>query len=170
MKSRREDRPQRCAERVGRRTGLRLAAEGRPRRWFGQSDLHDYTIQADVRGSIVNDKRPDIGLIAQGYTFFLQGEVQQLQLQAWESVLRVNKTLAYSWQPNTWYTMKLQVASQGGKCMLRGKVWPRGEKEPAGWSVETEDPMPNKSGSPGLFGNATNAEIFLDNIKVYPNS
>jgi hypothetical protein len=142
----------------------------RSRSWFGHSDLHDYTIQADVRGGIVNVKTPDIGLIAQGYTFFLQGEYQQLQLMAWEPQLRVNKVLSYKWQPNTWYTMKLQVALQGGKAVLRGKVWPRGQAEPAQWSVEAEDVMPNREGSPGLFGNATNAEIFLDNIKVFPNT
>jgi hypothetical protein len=142
----------------------------RSRCWFGQSDLHDYTIQADVRGGIVNQKMPDIGLIAQGYTFFLQGEHQQLQLMAWEPQLRVNKTLSYNWQPDTWYTMKFQVALQDGKAILRGKAWPRGEQEPQQWSVEAEDEMPNRQGSPGLFGNATNAEIFHDNIQVFPNS
>jgi hypothetical protein len=142
----------------------------RSRSWFGQSDLHDYTIQADVRGSVINEKTPDIGLIAQGYTFFLQGEYQQLQLMAWEPQLRINKVVSYTWKPTTWYTLKFQVALQDGKAVLRGKVWPRGQSEPAEWLVETEDEMPNREGSPGLFGNATNAEIFLDNIKVYPNT
>jgi outer membrane protein assembly factor BamB len=142
----------------------------RSRCWFGPSDLHDYTIQADVRASIANDKSPDIGLIAQGYTFFCKGETQQLELQAWESVKRVNKTVPFQWKPNTWYTMKFQVGLQGGKSVLRAKIWPSGEQEPTAWAVEAEDEMPNKTGSPGLFGNATNAEIFLDNITVVPNS
>lgn len=141
----------------------------RSRCWFGQSDLHDYTIQADVRGSILNEKRPDIGLIAQGYTFFLLGEDQHLQIQAWEPQLRVNKQLAFAWKPDTWYTMKFQVALQGGVAQLRGKAWERGQEEPPKWTVETEDVMPNQAGSPGLFGNATNAEVFLDNIQVFPN-
>ena len=38
----------------------------RSRSWMGHSDMHDYTIQADVRGSVVDGKMPDIGLIAQG--------------------------------------------------------------------------------------------------------
>jgi len=35
--------------------------------------------------------------------------------------------------------------------------------------VELEDSRPNTQGSPGLFGNATNAEIFIDNVTVTPN-
>ena len=142
----------------------------RSRAWFGHADLHDYTIQADVRGSIVNQKMPDIGLIGQGYTFFLLGEDQELQIQAWEPQLRVNKLLHFEWKPDTWYTMKFQVAVEQGKAQLRGKVWPRGQEEPKQWIIETDDLMPNRAGSPGLFGNAQNAELFLDNIKVYPNS
>ncbi|MGE3778261.1 MAG: PQQ-binding-like beta-propeller repeat protein [Pirellulaceae bacterium] len=142
----------------------------RSRCWFGQSDLQNYSIQADVRGGMVNDKMPDIGLIAQGYTFFMRGETQQLELQAWESVKRVHQVLDFKWQPNTWYTMKFQVAASDGKAVLRGKVWPRGESEPEQWTVQVEDAMPNQTGSPGLFGNATNAEVFLDNIQVIPNT
>jgi hypothetical protein len=66
--------------------------------------------------------------------------------------------------------MKFQVSTVDGKTQLRGKVWPRGDKEPAPWTAEVEDATPNLTGSPGLFGNATNAEIFLDNITVQPNS
>jgi hypothetical protein len=136
--------------------------------WFGQPGLHDYTIQADVRGSRAADKMPDIGLIAQGYTMDLKGE-QTLQIRAWDAQLRVEKSIAFTWQPDSWYTMKFQVAVQGDKSVLRGKVWPRGQPEPSQWIIETADEMPNKTGSPGLYGNATNAEIFLDNIQVFDN-
>jgi hypothetical protein len=138
--------------------------------WFGQSDLHDYTVQADVRGAIVGERMPDVGLIAQGYTFDLQGINQKLEIRAWDSQLRIAKTVDFAWKPNAWYTMKFQVATEGGKALLRGKVWPQGEKEPDQWMVTAEDPSPNKTGSPGLWGNATDAEIFLDNIKVQPNA
>lgn len=138
--------------------------------WFGQSDLHDYTIQADVRGAQVGDQMPDVGLIAQGYTIDLQGVNQKLQVRAWDSAFRIEKNVAFAWKPNTWYTMKFQVATKDGKAELRGKVWPRGEKEPEQWTLTAEDGAPNQTGSPGLYGNATNAEIFLDNIKVQPNT
>jgi hypothetical protein len=53
--------------------------------------------------------------------------------------------------------------------VLRGKVWPRDQQEPEAWTVEAVDQSPNRSGSPGLFGNAKDAEIYLDNLQVYEN-
>jgi outer membrane protein assembly factor BamB len=160
----------------------------RSQAWMGQADLHDYTIQADVRGSQKNGKMPDIGLIAQRYTLDLMGQnqqlgqqqaegesaekiaKQQLQIRTWPPVLsRMGKTMPFEWKPDTWYTLKFQASNQGSKAVLRGKVWQRGTPEPKEWTIEAEDIAPNKTGSPGLYGNATNAEIFLDNITVTPN-
>ena len=52
---------------------------------------------------------------------------------------------------------------------LRGKVWPRGEAEPAEWQIEASDATPNRVGSPGMFGNSQDAEFYIDNISVTPN-
>ena len=51
-----------------------------------------------------------------------------------------------------------------------GKVWIRGEDEPEAWTVEARDDAPNRAGSPGLYGNANDAEITLDNIRVFSNA
>ncbi|HEX7377900.1 MAG TPA: hypothetical protein VF278_12340, partial [Pirellulales bacterium] len=67
-------------------------------------------------------------------------------------------------------TMKFQASVEEGKAVLRGKVWPKGEKEPDEWAIEAVDDAPNVIGSPGLFGNAQDAEIFLDNIEVRENN
>jgi hypothetical protein len=83
---------------------------------------------------------------------------------------RFAKTVPFEWKPDTWYTLKFQSENKGGEAVLRGKVWPRGDKEPEEWQVEAADKTPNTVGSPGLFGNAQVSEIYLDNIKVYPNS
>ncbi len=139
--------------------------------FFGQTDLHDYTIQADVLGNIKNNKTPDIGLIAQGYILDMRGASQELEIRSWGTQLnRVHKTIAFSWKPDVWYTIKLQASVENDEAVLRGKVWPRDEKEPTDWSATLIDPQPERTGSPGLFGNATDAEIFLDNIEVTPNS
>jgi hypothetical protein len=76
----------------------------------------------------------------------------------------------------------LQVSVEGDKGVLLGKVWPRDEKEPADWTIKAEDSIPNREGSPALYGYAKNipgsvaeaqknpgAEIFYDNVKVTPN-
>ena len=117
---------------------------------------------------------PDIGLIAQGYTMDLKGESKSLQIRSWVPQLRMAKTIPFSWKPNLWYTMKFMatVEKQNGatRAHLFGKVWPRDEEEPAAWTIEAYDASPNLSGSPGLFGNAKDAELFLDNIKVTANN
>jgi outer membrane protein assembly factor BamB len=138
--------------------------------FFGQSDLKDYTIQADVLGHEKDRKMPDIGLIAQGYILDLRGASQELQLRTWGAQMRVGETIKFAWKPDVWYRMKFRASVEDNKAVLRAKVWPRDEKEPADWAATLIDPQPVRSGSPGLFGNATDAEIYLDNIEVMPNS
>jgi hypothetical protein len=141
----------------------------RSRSWMGQSDLHDYTIQADVRGAENDGKLPDIGLIAQGYTLDLQGAEQKLEIRTWVTQRRMAKTLDFPWEPDRWYTMKLRASVEGGMATLKGKIWPRGTEEPAEWTLEATDSSPNLAGSPGLYGNATVAELYLDNLHVTAN-
>ncbi|HUY33222.1 MAG TPA: PQQ-binding-like beta-propeller repeat protein [Pirellulales bacterium] len=138
--------------------------------WMGRPDLRDYTIQADLRGSVRNGKQPDMGLIAQRYTLVLLGNAQELRIQSWTPELaRFSKTVSFPWKPNVWYTAKFRAAVEDGKAVLKGKVWPRGEDEPGEWTVEAVDEAANLTGSPGLFGNASDAEVFLDNITVTAN-
>ena len=144
----------------------------RSQSWMGPTDLHDYTIQSDVKGDIKNEKMPDMGVINQRYTLSLQGAAQALQIRSWTARLdlRFAKTIPFEWKPNTWYTMKFQASNENNKAVLKGKVWVRGEPEPEAWTIEATDDTPNKIGSPGLFGNATDAEVFIDNVKVTPNT
>jgi hypothetical protein len=141
----------------------------RSRCWIGHSDLHDYTIQADIRGASQDGKLPDIGLIAQGYVLDLMGESQQLQIRSWYPQLRMAQTVSFPWKPDQWYTMKLRASVEDGQAILRGKVWLRDQTEPDAWTLEAVDSSPNTNGSPGLFGNAKDAEIYLDNLQVYEN-
>jgi outer membrane protein assembly factor BamB len=144
----------------------------RSRGWLGQSDLSNYTIQADVMSAESTEKKmADIGLSAQGYTLDLQGDQQKLQVRLWDSQLeRFSKTIDFKWKPNVWYTMKLQASIVDDNAVLKAKVWPRDEKEPAKWTLEATDDLPVYEAAPGMFGNASNAEITLDNIKVFPNT
>ena len=135
---------------------------------MGPVQLHDYTITADVKAGAAA-KLPDIGLIAQRYTLDLMGENQQLQIRTWPAQLRMARTVSFQWKADTWYSVKFQASIEDGKAVLRGKVWPRGQSEPESWTVTATDPASNLQGSPGLFGNATNAEIFIDNVSVVSN-
>lgn len=140
------------------------------RSYFGPSNLHDYTIQAEMQGNIMNKKIPDMGVIAQGYTLEMQGEHQKLYLSSWISHdFRTHTEVDFKWEPSKWYVVKLKVSNQDGKAVAEGKVWPKGDPEPAEAQIKIVDETPNIQGSPGLFGNATNAEIFIDNVTVTPN-
>jgi outer membrane protein assembly factor BamB len=136
--------------------------------FLGPASLSDYTIQADLRGAKNGRKRPDMGLIDSGYTLDLMGNHQALQLRSWPSVLRIEKTVDFPWDPDVWYTMKLRVDEQGDKALVRGKVWRRGEPEPSEWTVTAEDPQPIRHGSPGIYGYSA-AEILYDNLQVTGN-
>jgi hypothetical protein len=137
--------------------------------FMGHTDLANYTIQADVLANIKDNKVPDIGIIAQGYILDVRGAHQELQLRTWGTQMRVGTTMKFPSTPNVWYTMKLRVEPKGDASVAVGKVWPRGQKEPSEWTIKLVDPQGVHQGSPGLFGDATNAEIFLDNITVRPN-
>lgn len=139
--------------------------------WMGHPDFHDYTIQSDVYCLNREEKLPDIGLIAQRYTLDLMGASQQLQIRTWTPQLnRFSVSVPYQWQPETWYTMKFRAETEGQRAVLKGKIWKRGEPEPDDWTVTGVDELGNVSGSPGLFGNAKDAEIFYDNLTVTPNN
>lgn len=142
----------------------------RSQSWMGWTTLHDYTVQADFFGTEANGKMPSMGLIAQRYTLDLMPS-QELQIRSWTSrvELRFAKTIPFEWSPNQWYTMKFQAANENGAAVLRGKVWKRGEAEPDAWTIEASDATPNTIGSPGVFGNATDAEFYIDNVKVTAN-
>ena len=117
---------------------------------------------------------PDMGLIAQRYTLDLMGASQQLQVRSWppQVATHFSKTIPFAWEAGRWYTIKFEArtrAATGGKAaaaVLRGKVWPRGEAEPAEWTVEAVHEAGNLQGSPGFFGNSKDSEISIDNVSV----
>ena len=144
------------------------AARGlhRANTYLGAPDMAGYTIQADLFGTKKRRAVPDMGLIANRYTLDMMGYHQQLQIRTWAAELRMAKTVPFAWEPGVWYTMKMQVEIEGDKAHIRGKVWPRDEPEPATWSIQAVDPLPNRSGSPGIYGYSP-AEIYYDNLKVW---
>ncbi len=145
--------------------------------YIGLPDQTDYTIESDVYGTKVRSDLPDIGIEANRYTLFLGGNIQQLRLYSWDALPRIDKTIQFPWKPNTWYRMKLTVKVDEKKAIVRGKVWERGGEEPKDWTIELEDPVPNREGAPALYGYAAGiidaknpgTEIYYANVKIAPN-
>jgi len=148
----------------------------RCRPFMGPADFSDYTIQADVRGLDRRRQMGDIGIVAQRYELVLFGNHQRLELQPWQPEVQRTVKVDYKWNPNAWYTMKLEVQSVGGgRVRARGKVWPRGETEPAAWTIERVDPIGSLKGAPGLYADAPSqagggSELYYDNIRVFKNT
>jgi len=147
----------------------------RSQSWIGPNDISDYTIQADFfatdrKGPAPSDALPNMGLICQRYTLDLQGS-QRLQIRSWTPrlELRFAKTIDFAWEPKTWYTVKFQSENVADGVTLRGKVWQRDQPEPQDWMIEATDKTPNTHGSPGISGNSTDAEFYIDNVKVMKN-
>src|SRR5687767_162523 len=141
----------------------------RSRAYIGPSDLSNYTVEADVMATTKRRQTGDAGIIAQRYVLTLYGNIQTLHLEPWQPETARTKTIPYAWKPDAWYRLKLQVENlPDGKTRARGKAWPVGEAEPAAWMIERVDPIPNRQGAPGVFGNGL-AELYFDNVKVYAN-
>jgi outer membrane protein assembly factor BamB len=141
----------------------------RSRAYMGPSDWSNYTVESDVFATQKRRQQGDAGVIAQRYVLTLYGNSQMLHLEPWQPETKRTVAIPYAWKPDTWYRLKLQVENTpDGKTRARGKVWPAGEAEPAAWMIERIDPIPNRQGAPGIFGNGL-AELYFDNIKVYAN-
>lgn len=134
--------------------------------YFGSPEMSGYVIQADVYGVSRKRFRPDMGLHSHGYKFDMRGMSRRVKLYSWLSEERMSKEMSFDWEPDSWYTMKMQVDYADGKAIVKGKVWKRGEEEPAEWTITAEDPHPITKGSPGIYGYSTNSDIYYDNIEV----
>jgi hypothetical protein len=144
--------------------------------FLGTPEMTDYTIEADVQGTKVNDYLPDMGVGACRYTLMLAGQTQTLRLVSWDAMPRVDQTISYPWTPGTWYSMKLRAEVSSGKTVLRCKVWPKANKEPQNWDIEFNDPAPNLEGAPFLYGyvqghgaDQPGTDLYFDSVRVTPN-
>ena len=142
----------------------------RARLFIGPDYFSNYTTEADIYATEKRRQMGDAGVLAQRYMLILFGNAQKLELTPWQPETARAVNVPFTWKKDTWYRIKLQVENlPNGKVRARGKVWAVGESEPEAWTIERIDPIGNRQGSPGVFGNAL-AEIYFDNIKVTPNS
>ena len=141
----------------------------RTRVFMGPADWSNYTVEADIR---INEKRRqmgDAGIVAQRYTLVAFGNNQRLEMNSWQPETERAVSAPFAWKPNVWYRLKLRVDNTAdGKTRIRGKAWPAADPEPDAWPIDRVDPIPNRQGSPGIFGDAQFG-VYYDNLKVYPN-
>lgn len=139
--------------------------------FFGTPEMKGYTLEADVMSDGNRRIQSTIGVINQRYAIILNGNAQELEVSSNQEHLKV--TTPFKWQTKTWYRMKSRVdTAPDGSGVVRAKVWPRGEAEPAAWSIEVPHRRANSEGSPGLFGFSPQSKmaVYFDNVAVTPNN
>jgi outer membrane protein assembly factor BamB len=136
--------------------------------FVGPASMSGYTIEADLKATKRGRRMPDLGLVNGGYTLDLQGNHQRLQARSWASELAFSKQIDFPWQPDVWYRMKLRVEPSPSKVVVRGKVWPKADPEPAPWTIEYEDPSGILAGAPGIYADSS-TELDFDNVQVMEN-
>lgn len=138
----------------------------RARSYMGPPDWHGYTVECDVSAMEKRRQMGDAGIVAQRYQLTLFGNHQRLELQSWQPETQRTVLKEFPWKKDAWYRLKLRVENlPDGKVKAQGKAWPVGEPEPAQWTLERIDPVPNRSGSPGIYADAP-FEVYFDNFKV----
>jgi outer membrane protein assembly factor BamB len=137
--------------------------------YMGPATWSGYTVQADLMGLKDGARLPDICLINGGYTFELMGTHQKIELRDWASMLRLAREAPFAWQAGSWLRVKFRVEPGADKSVLRVKIWPREAPEPADWTLQAEDPVPIRQGSPGICGYSPSTIVY-DNLEVTPNS
>ncbi len=137
--------------------------------YTGPSLMKDYTVQADLYATAKGRRKPELGVINGGYTCLIAGIQQRMEIRSWGAELRMMQRHDFAWDTETWYTMKLRVdqesAAGGERAAVRCKVWKRAEDEPADWTFTVHDPLPIKSGAPGLYG-FTPVNGYFDNVEI----
>ncbi len=137
--------------------------------FLGDDTQSDYTVEADVMTDGNRRKMSEVGLINQHYFIVLKGNAQQLEVNS--NLERIRVSVPFPVKPKTWYRLKTRVdVAADGSGVVRAKAWPRGEAEPAAWTIEVPHKNAHTEGSPGLFGfSPQEMRVYIDNIAVTPN-
>ncbi|BCX47219.1 serine/threonine protein kinase [Haloferula helveola] len=135
--------------------------------FFG--DVHEtgYTLQADVMTDGNRRIMSSVGLVNQRYLIALVGNSQILEVSS--NYERVNQSVKFKIQPNTWYHLKTQVKrNDDGSGMVLAKAWPREEGEPEAWTIEVPVKYCHPNGAPGVFAFSPQAQkrVYIDNIEL----
>lgn len=138
--------------------------------FIGDPNLTNYTVEADVMTDGNRRMKSNVGLINQRYFIYLVGNAQRLEVSSNHD--RVKQSVPFKWTQKKWYTIKSRVdINADGSGVVRAKAWPKGEDEPAEWTIEVDHKIAHKKGAPGIIGFSPQARysVYVDNLKVESN-
>jgi outer membrane protein assembly factor BamB len=137
---------------------------------IGDPKASNYTVEADVMTDGNRRMMSNIGLINQRYVINLVGNWQQIEIFSNQEHFKA--TAPFKWQSKVWYRLKTRVdINADGSGVVRAKAWPKGEPEPAAWTIEAPHKNAHKEGSPGIYGFSPQCQFaaYVDNVSVTPN-
>ena len=135
--------------------------------FFGDPEMSDYVLSADVMTDGNRRIKSTVGLVNQRYLITLVGNQNILEVSSNHE--RVKSSVKFPIKANTWYSLKTHVkANADGSGEVRAKAWPKGEDEPADWTIKVPVKRVHPKGSAGVFAFSPQAQkrVFLDNIKL----
>lgn len=135
--------------------------------FFGDPELKDYTLEADVMTDGNRRLKSTVGLVNQRYLVTIVGNQNSLEVSSNHE--RVKQAVKFPVKANTWYHLKTHVkANADGSGEVRAKAWARGEDEPADWTIKVPVKEVHPKGAPGVFAFSPQAQkrVYIDNIKL----
>ena len=135
--------------------------------FFGDPELSDYVLEADVATDGNRRVMSTIGLVNQRYLITLDGNRRILEVSSNHE--RVKESVKFPMRPNTWYHLKTHVLrGENGGGSVRAKAWLRDQPEPEGWTIEVKLDDVHEKGAPGIFAFSPQVQkrVYIDNIKL----
>jgi outer membrane protein assembly factor BamB len=137
--------------------------------FFGSTALNNYVLEGDVMTDGTRRIMSTVGFVNQRYLITLVGNAQILEVSSNHD--RIKQSVPFPIKPNTWYHLKTHVkANPDGTGAVFAKAWPRGEDEPAAWTIEVPLTKAHSHGAPAVFAFSPQVQkrVFIDNIKLSP--
>ena len=138
--------------------------------FFGEPQMSNYTVMADVMTEGNRRVMSTVGVVNQRYIIALDGNWQVLEVNSNHD--RIKVSVPFEWNYGVWYRLKTRVdVAEDGSGMIRAKAWPRDQPEPEAWTIEVPHKNAHKHGSPGLYGFTpqNKKRVYIDNVSVTPN-
>jgi len=138
--------------------------------FFGGEDMKDYVLEADVMTDGNRRIKSTVGLVNQRYLITLVGNQNILEVSS--NYERVKQSVKFSVAANTWYHLKTNVkANADGSGQVFAKAWPKGEAEPAEWTITVPVKRCHPQGAPGIFAFSPQSQkrVYIDNLKLSAN-
>ncbi len=139
--------------------------------FIGGPDMKNYTFEADVMTDGNRRIMSNIGVVNQRYLFNMAANNRILEVSSTHE--RFNASVPFEATPNTWYRLKTRVdadkTGEGG--FVRAKLWPRGEPEPAKWTLEVRQDKIHTHGAPAVYAFSPQSlkRVFIDNLSLTAN-